>query len=122
LTEEEIAARKAKNPDYEAPENGYEPLITINNAEANIEFRNNVQVMERMRQQILQAKQQLEQVTDAAEKVQLQASIDAATEKLTQTNEAMAQAYKYSLTRKYAYVVEDSELYLQLTRAELSKL
>lgn len=122
LTEAEIAARQAEDSDYTAPENGYEPVIKINNAAANSEFRNNVQVMERLRQQIVQAQQALPNVADAAEKAELQAAIETATKKLSEINAAMAETYKYSLTRKYQYVVEESELYLQLTRAELSEL
>lgn len=122
LTDKEIAAKKAEDPDYRPPENGYVPLITINNADANAEFQKNVQVIERMRQQIVQAEQALQDATNEAEKAELQASIKAATEKLSQANAVMAETYKYSLNRKYQYAVEASDLYLQLTRAEMSEL
>jgi hypothetical protein len=78
--------------------------------------------MERMRRQIIQAKQALPLETDEAKKLKIRDYIDQMTANLTESNKAMADAYKYSLSRTYEYVVEDSEIYLQLSREEISNL
>jgi hypothetical protein len=122
LTEEEIATQKEKDPNYVVPEDGYAQVATINNADANLEFQKNIKVIEGMRQQIVEAKQALQGLGDEAKKSRIQALIDAATEKLSRANTAMAESYRYSLSRNYQYVIEASDLYLQLTRAEMSQL
>lgn len=122
LTEEEIAAKKEKDPDYTPAENGFEALSTINGAESNLAFQKDTQMMERMRAQIIEVTQALALETDEETKATLQEFIEQATERLTEVNKTMAEVYKYSITRKYEYVVENSDLYLQLSREEISNL
>lgn len=122
LSEEDIAKKIELDPEYIAPEDGYEELLTIKTVKANQDFQNNVQLMQSLRNKIIQAKQALELETDEAKQAERQAQIDAATAKLIENNKRMTKAYRYSLNRNYQYIIEESDLYLQLSREEISAL
>ncbi|MGJ8640666.1 MAG: hypothetical protein ACSHYA_14850 [Opitutaceae bacterium] len=122
LTEAEIAAQKAKNEDYTAPENGFEPIITINGVDQNLAFQRDTEMIRVLRENIVQARQAFEAETDEAKKAQIQEFMQQAIERITAANKAMIETYKYSLNREYEYVVENSDIYLQLTREEISEL
>ncbi|MGJ8651882.1 MAG: hypothetical protein ACSHX8_01290 [Opitutaceae bacterium] len=122
LTEDEIAAQKEKKPDYTAPEDGFEQIITINGVDQNLAFQRDTEMMQLVRQRIIQAKQALEVETDAAKKTEIQEFIDQMVEQITAANKTMIETYKYSINREYQYIVENSDIYLQLTREEISNL
>lgn len=121
LTDEEIAKEKAQNPKYAVPKDGLADLLTIEGVKANQDFINNVQVMQSLRNKIIQAKQAVELETDESKKAEQQAQIDSDMKKLTENNKLMVNTYKYSLERNYQYVTEESDLYLQLTPEEMAK-
>ncbi|MGJ8639883.1 MAG: hypothetical protein ACSHYA_10850 [Opitutaceae bacterium] len=121
LTDEEIKKQKAQNPKYSVPKDNLADLLTIEGVKANQDFINNVQIMQALRNKIIQAKQTLENETDKAKIAEQQAQIDADTKKLTENNKLMVKTYKYSLERNYHYVAEVSDLYLQLTPEEIAK-
>lgn len=122
LTQEEIEKQKELDPNYSVPEDGMAEVVTIQGVTANQDFKRNVQIMQSLRSKIIQAQQALELETDETKKAERQAQIDQATEMLIENNKQMVGTYKYSLDRNYQYVIEDSDLYLQLTREEISNL
>jgi len=122
LTEDEINQQKEKDPNYLVPENGFVELLSINDVDANLAFQNDAQLMEYLRAQLVQLRQALESEKDEAVIQQLQAQLDQASKDLTKINTTMTEVYKYSIKRSYEYVVEASDLYLQLTREEIAAL
>lgn len=120
LTEEEIKKEKELNADYTAPEDGLAELLTIDGIKANQDFLNNVQVMQSLRDKIVQAREALESETDETKKAEQQAQIDTDTNQLTENNKLMVETYKYSIERNYHYVTEESDLYIQLTPEEIA--
>lgn len=122
LTPEEAAQAKAENPSAEIVDNGLYKVVTIKTVEANQQFQRNVQIMQNFRQQIINASQTIEQETDETKKAEAQQQLEQALQKLNENNAKMVELYGYSLERDYQYTIDISDLYLQLSRKEISDL
>lgn len=122
LTPEEATKVKAEDPSAEISDDGLYPVVTINTVEANQQFQSNVQIMQDFRQQIMNASKTIELETDETKKAEAQQQLEQALEKLNTNNTKMVELYGYSLERDYEYTIDISDLYLELSRKEISEL
>ncbi|MGJ8649674.1 MAG: hypothetical protein ACSHX4_04890 [Opitutaceae bacterium] len=122
LTPEEATKIKAEDPSAEISNDGLYKVVTINTVEANQQFQRNVQIMQNFRQQTMIASQTIEQEVDETKKAEAQQQLDQALEKLNENNTKMVELYGYSLERDYEYTIDISDLYLELSRKEISEL
>ncbi|MDP5079762.1 MAG: hypothetical protein NWQ04_04810, partial [Opitutales bacterium] len=113
---------KAEDPTAEISDDGLYPVVTINTVEANQQFQSNVQIMQNFRQQTMIASQTIEQEVDETKKAEAQQQLEQALEKLNTNNTKMVELYGYSLERDYEYTIDISDLYLELSRKEISEL
>ncbi|MDP4643044.1 MAG: hypothetical protein NWS71_01235, partial [Opitutales bacterium] len=122
LTPEEATNVKAENPSVEISDDGLYKVVTINTVAANQQFQSNVQIMQNFRQQTMIASQTIEQEVDETKKAEAQQQLEQALEKLNTNNTKMVELYGYSLERDYEYTIDISDLYLELSRKEISEL
>lgn len=122
LTPEEAAKVKAEDPSAEISDDGLYQVATINTVAANQQFQRNVQIMQNFRQQIMAATQTIEQETDETIKAEAQQQLEQALQQLNDNNNKMVELYGYSLEREYEYTINSSDLYLQLSRKEISQM
>jgi hypothetical protein len=122
LTPEEATNVKAENPSVEISDDGLYKVVTINTVAANQQFQSNVQIMQDFRQQIMNASKSIELETDETKKAEAQQQLEQALEKLNTNNTKMVELYGYSLERDYEYTMDISDLYLELSRKEISEL
>ena len=94
---------------------------TIRTVEANRQFMQNVNLVNRQRKQIQTLVEANKIVTKKAAHDALTEEIDAATKKLQENNRTMAKSYGYSLARNYIHAVVKSRIFVKLTDAEYEK-
>lgn len=104
-----------------APETKRIHVASLTTVEANREFQRNVQVMQAMRQSVMQLNAELQKTTDAAKKKELQAKIEEEMKRLNDNNAKMQQAYGFSLTRNYTLEVEKAHIYMHVTEEEAAR-
>jgi hypothetical protein len=81
--------------------------------ETNLEFQNNLKVMEAARQHVGNLNQTISTEADEAKKLELQKKLDAHIAQLQQNNVKMIEAYNYSIDRNYAQIVTKARLYIE---------
>lgn len=93
-------------------------VSTINTVEANTQFVQNVQVVQRQRQAVVELNQRAKTaLTDAERTAALEKSKEIV-KKLEENNQAMARAYGYSLARDYLHQILKTRIFLKLTDVE----
>lgn len=93
-------------------------VSTINTAEANTQFIQNVQLVQRQRQMMVELDQRAKTALTEEERKAALAKIKEIGKKLDENNQAMAKAYGYSLTRDYLHQVLKTRIFLKLTEEE----
>ena len=93
-------------------------IATLNGAEANREFQNNVQLVQAQRQAAVELNAKWEQEKDAKKKAELKSQLDQLLTKLNENNNAMQKAYGFSLTRNYTMEIVSSNIYMFVTDEE----
>ena len=114
-------APKAATP---APADKPQKLVrvsTLSTVEANREFQANVQVMQGLRQQFIEANAAADKETNATKKKELKAKADDLFAKLNENNQKMVKAYGFSLDRNYLLVVEVAHVYMAVSEEEAAR-
>ncbi|MDR0535084.1 MAG: hypothetical protein LBG65_01805 [Puniceicoccales bacterium] len=97
-------------------------IAAIDGVEANDLFRQNVQLVQNQRNRLVQIKQSLDAPGgDADAKAKLKEEFDKSEETLKKNNEEMVKLYGFSLMRNYLLEVEESQLYVALSKEEADK-
>lgn len=97
-------------------------VVTLNDATANREFQQNVQLVQAQRQAILELQAAMEKEKDAKQKAEYQKKRDELLTKLQQNNDAMIKNYGFSLERNYTMEIERSSIYMMVTDEEAAKI
>ena len=97
-------------------------IATLNGAEANREFQNNVQLVQAQRQAAVELNAKWEQEKDAKKKAELKSQLDQLLTKLNDNNNAMQKAYGFSLTRNYTMEIVSANIYMFVTDEEAAAL
>jgi hypothetical protein len=97
-------------------------IATLNGAEANREFQNNVQLVQAQRQAAVELNAKWEQEKDAKKKAELKSQLDQLLTKLNENNNAMQKAYGFSLTRNYTMEIVSANIYMFVTDEEAAAL
>lgn len=126
LNEDEYAA--AKN-DANIPEDHllvkgddkYRLISEIPGAQANEEFRRNVQVMQNLRDQLVALKESVDKMADSPEKTKTLGDVKTAEENLIKNNDLMIKQYGFSLARNYLMEIVESKLYTKVNEEEFLK-
>ncbi len=105
-----------------APEMRLVRVATLENAQANREFTQNVQLVQAQRQVAVELNSAHEKEKDAAKKAELKKQLDAVLAKLNENNEKMQKTYGFSITRNYILEIERANIYLQVTDEEAAKI
>lgn len=96
-------------------------VSTLKTIEANQEFQNNVQIMQAMRQQVIEATTAMEKETNASKKKELKAKADELLARLNENNQKMLKAYGFTLERSYTVVAEVAHIYMVVTDEEAAR-
>ena len=99
----------------------YRLIAEIPAADANTQFRQNVQLVQVQRERLVKMTEALKSMTDGDAKTKLEAEAKTAEETLVKNNEAMIKQYGFSLTRDYLMEVAESKLYTQVNEEEFLK-
>lgn len=97
-------------------------VSTIKTVEANREFQNNVNVVQKQREIAIDLKKRLDQALTPGEKAELQKRLDETVKSLDQNNALMAKTYGFSLLRNYVISFVKTRLYSPLTDEEFAKM
>lgn len=96
-------------------------VSTIGSVDANRQFMQNVDIVNRQRQQIAILAEASKIVSSDDVRNGLKTEIETAGKKLAENNAAMAKAYGYSLDRKYVHVIVKTRIFIKLTDEEYKK-
>ncbi len=125
LTEEEYTKAKAENVPAEQilvkEDTKYRLISEIPTAEANEQFRHNVQVMQAMRNRVVGMNNSLQKMPDGAEKTKVEEEFKKESANLDENNKKMIEKYGFSLTRDYLVEVVESKLYTKVNEEEFLK-
>lgn len=97
-------------------------VVTLNDATANREFQQNVQLVQAQRQAVIELEAAIEKEKDAKQKAEYQKKKDEILTKLQQNNDTMVKNYGFSLTRNYTMEVERASIYMFVTDEEAAKI
>lgn len=97
-------------------------IATIEGVDKNTEFQRNLNLINKQKQLVIAIKSKLEQTTDADEKAKLQDAMEKTLAKLNENNQKMFEAYGFTLTRNYSYVIEKSLIYMAVSEQEAEKI
>lgn len=97
-------------------------VVTLNDATANREFQQNVQLVQAQRQAVIELEAAIEKEKDAKQKGEYQKKRDELLAKLQQNNDSMVKNYGFSLTRNYTMEVERASIYMFVTDEEAVKI
>lgn len=97
-------------------------VCTLNTAQANTEFQNNVKLVQAQRQLAIEAKAAYDKETDAAKKKELKGKLDAIIAKLNENNQKMIKTYGFSLERNYTLQIEKADIYMLVTDEEAAQI
>lgn len=92
-------------------------IAVIPGVEENNRFRQNVQLVQNQRNQLVQMKKAADAAT-GEQKTKIEEEMKKAEEVLVKNNEEMTKHYGFSLARDYLMEVEESKLYTQVTEEE----
>jgi uncharacterized membrane-anchored protein len=122
LGQNKAASKADKAAPAPAPALRLVRVVTLETAQANREFTQNVQLVQAQRQTAVEINNAMEKEKDAAKKAELKKQLDSVLAKLNENNEKMQKAYGFSLTRNYIMEVERANVYLQVTEEEAAKI
>lgn len=97
-------------------------VVTLNDATANREFQQNVQLVQAQRQAVIELEAAIEKEKDAKQKADYQKKRDEILTKLQQNNDSMVKNYGFSLTRNYTMEVERASIYMFVSEEEAVKI
>ena len=93
-------------------------IATLNTPQANDEFTRNVQIMQEQRRAVANLYALLAQEEDEDIKYNIEAKIHELMVKLNDENKRMAEAFHYTLNRRYVRSIENATVYIQLSDEE----
>jgi hypothetical protein len=97
-------------------------VVTLENAQANREFQNNVQLVQAQRQAAAALDSQIKAEKDAKKKKELEGQLEQILKKLNENNAQMVKTYGFSLTRNYVLEIEKASVYMEVTEEEAAKI
>ena len=117
LSDEEFAAAQksanlAEGELVERADGKFRLIVTIDGVPANDEFRANVDLVQRQRAAIVNARAELEKLSGDARAAR-EKEIATAEKKLVENNAAMTRRYGFSLTRNYLMEIVESALFVK---------
>lgn len=96
----------------------YRLIAEIPGAEANEQFRHNVQVMHNLRQQLVAFNESIKKMPESEEKAKALENVKTAEENLIKNNDLMIKQYGFSLARDYLMEIVESKLYTKVNEEE----
>lgn len=120
--ETELASEKKSFDWIERDGQKYLLVSKLDSVKANEEFMKNVQIIGQLRQALLKLDEHRKIAFTEEEKKATDEKIKELSDKLTEGNKTMAEAYGYSLTRDYVHIPVVTNVYLKLTDEEYEKM
>ncbi len=126
LTEEEYAKAKddpavPKDQLLVKGDTKYRLISEIPTADANSQFRHNVQVMQALRNRVVAMRDSAAKMPEGEAKTKAQEELKRETESLEENNKKMVEKYGFSLARDYLMEVVESKLYTKVNEEEFLK-
>ena len=94
----------------------------LTSVEANQRFRQNVQVMQRLRNNAMRLRQALSSAGNDEKRGELRASLDELMAKINENNQKMVDTYGFSLAHDYRLEVERAHVYMRVTPEEAERI